>query len=273
MSHVSPRHVRHRKRSRLRRSVDFKAFLAALQAVLNATGAAAVFTCTAVVLTAASRILTSSAIANGDTVTVGGKTYTFQDTLTNVANNVKRSGTLATDLANLAAAINAGAGSGTAYAALTVANANVSAVSDATTLTATALVAGAAGNAIVCTETSGTSAWASGTLTGGLDAVQPAFITKATHGFDVGDGPFLASNSGGALPSGLVIDTLYWAVSVPTANTLGLSTSRNGAAITLTTPGTGTNTLTKASSLDAVFQLLKRYRPETVVAATDVDTL
>lgn len=119
----------------------------------------------------ASSVLTSSAIANGDTFTLGSKVYTFQDTLTNVDGNVKRSGTLATDLASLLAAINLGAGSGTAYAAAMTLHPTVEGVSsNATTLSARAKTGGTAGNAIATTETSGTSAWTSTVMAGGLAA-------------------------------------------------------------------------------------------------------
>jgi hypothetical protein len=119
---------------------------------------------------AASDKLTSTAIADGDTVTVGGVTYTFETTLTAVANHVHRTGTLATDLANLVKAINLTGVSGTDYGAGTVINPNVSAVSDATTLTATAKVAGPAGNAIVATEVGAGTSWATATLKGGVAA-------------------------------------------------------------------------------------------------------
>src|SRR5437879_98291 len=55
--------------------------------------------------------------ANAQTVKIGGKTYTFQTVLTNVDGNVFIGATLTITLANLLAALNLGAGSGTAYAA------------------------------------------------------------------------------------------------------------------------------------------------------------
>ncbi len=120
------------------------------------------------------QVLTATAIADGDTVTIGTEVYTFQDTLTDVQGNVKRTGTLATDLANLAAHINGGAGAGTAYAASGVADTVVTAISDATTLTATARVGGTQNNTVATTETSGTAAWGAATLLGGLGEVAVA---------------------------------------------------------------------------------------------------
>lgn len=60
--------------------------------------------------------LTAAAnVADTETVTIGGKVYTFQATLTNVDGNVKVGADAATSLANLHAAINLGSGAGTAF--------------------------------------------------------------------------------------------------------------------------------------------------------------
>lgn len=123
---------------------------------------------------------------NTDTVAVGGKTYTFQTSLTNVANNVALGATFALSVANLVAAIMAGAGSGTAYAAATTANANVTASAPtASTLAISAILGGTAGNAITTVYTaSGTAAGAFGaaTLSGGNVVVsnRGGWVKKAT---------------------------------------------------------------------------------------------
>src|ERR1700676_1647192 len=59
---------------------------------------------------------------NGQAVSVGGKTYTFQTALTNADGNVLIGATLTASLANALAALNLGAGSGTTYAAATATN-------------------------------------------------------------------------------------------------------------------------------------------------------
>lgn len=59
--------------------------------------------------------------ANATTVTVGGKTYTFQTTLTNSDGHVLIGANLAASISNLAAAINLASGSGSTYAAATTA--------------------------------------------------------------------------------------------------------------------------------------------------------
>jgi hypothetical protein len=91
----------------------------------------------------------------GDTLTIGADTYTFQDVLTNVANNVHIGATLATAQANLVAAIDLSGTAGTDYALATVANPEATMAAfaaDAAILTAVSNVA-ATGNAVVTTET------------------------------------------------------------------------------------------------------------------------
>ncbi len=55
---------------------------------------------------------------NTETITVDGKAYTYQDTLTNVDGNVHIGADAEASLDNLVAAINLGAGAGTDYATL-----------------------------------------------------------------------------------------------------------------------------------------------------------
>lgn len=126
----------------------------------------------------ASNVLTCSVQpGNGETVTIGGKVYTFQTVLTNVDGNVARGANLTDALANLAAAINLGAGSGTAYAAAMTQNpAATATASDATTLTCAARhlghYTGTYGNRITATETLANGSWANATFTGGADALK-----------------------------------------------------------------------------------------------------
>lgn len=120
---------------------------------------------------AASKALTISAItgANTQTVSIGGITYTFNTALTNTANNVLIGADATAMGANLAAAINAGAGAGTTYGTGTVANPSVTASANTGVVTVTARTPGASGNAIVIGETLTNGAWAGGatTLSGG----------------------------------------------------------------------------------------------------------
>lgn len=70
--------------------------------------------------------------------------------------------------------------------------------------------------------------------------------TAAAHGLQTGDGPVRVSNSGGALPTGLLAATDYWIIRV-SANTFkfasSLANAIAGTGINLTTDGTGTQTL------------------------------
>jgi len=98
--------------------------------------------------------------ANLETVTVGGKAYTFQTVLTNVDGNVFIGATAEASLTNLAAAIALGSGSGTSYAALMSVNGSVTGYLQSSTLMkAEALAVGSTGNTIACTETAANASW------------------------------------------------------------------------------------------------------------------
>jgi phage tail sheath protein FI len=106
--------------------------------------------------------------SNGDTVTMDAKTYTFKTALTPAANEVLIGVDVAGSIANLVAAVTAGAGAGTVYGAGTTANATIAAAAGATgTLVATAKTAGQAGNALATTKTSANLSWDNPTLSGG----------------------------------------------------------------------------------------------------------
>ncbi len=133
---------------------------------------------------AASKALTISAITAADTqtVSIGGQVYTFHTSLSGftATPNAVLIGADATAMgANLAAAINAGAGAGTTYGTGTVANASVTASANAGVVTVTAIVAGTAGNSVVLAETLTNSAWAGGAtaLSGGQAANTTGQIT------------------------------------------------------------------------------------------------
>jgi hypothetical protein len=121
----------------------------------------------------ATGILSASAnFTNGETVTTGTKTYTFQTVLTNVDGNVLIGATASDSLDNLIAAINLGAGAGVVYAAATTANGFVSAAAGAgDTMNATALVAGTLANTYATTSVAVNASWGAATLTGGAGDV------------------------------------------------------------------------------------------------------
>jgi hypothetical protein len=113
--------------------------------------------------------LTGNAV-DGETVTIGSKVYTFQDTLTDVNGNVKVGASASVSLDNLIAAINLGAGAGTLYATATTLHPTVIASAGAgDTMNLTAKTKGTDGNSIATTTTLADGSFAEVTLTGGKD--------------------------------------------------------------------------------------------------------
>lgn len=122
---------------------------------------------------AASGTVTSTGTnpADAGTLVIGDVTYTFKDTLTGAANEIKIGADAATTLDNLKLAVNAGAGAGTNYGTGTVANPLASATTNTdTTQLIVAATKGTTGNSIVFTESAtNTSVDGTGTLASGVD--------------------------------------------------------------------------------------------------------
>lgn len=111
---------------------------------------------------------TDVGVADTETVTVGGKTYTFVAGALDADGKVALGANNTEALANLKAAINLSGVAGTNYAAAMTANLQVRAVSsDATTIVVQALIEGTIGNQIASTETAASGSWGAATLTGG----------------------------------------------------------------------------------------------------------
>lgn len=111
---------------------------------------------------------------DGNQVQIAGKLYTFQTTLTNVDGNVAIGVDLPTSISNFAAAVNLGAGSGSAYAAATTANGSATAAlaADNVSIQCTAITAGLAGNSLTA---SGIAIWGNmGVFYGGADIIWPS---------------------------------------------------------------------------------------------------
>lgn len=89
---------------------------------------------------------------NAETFAVAGKTYTVQTSLTDVDGNIKIGADITAMASNVAAAINKGSGSGTAYAASMTENAHVYATSAAGVVTFVAKIPGTIGNFVTLTE-------------------------------------------------------------------------------------------------------------------------
>lgn len=114
--------------------------------------------------------LTGNAVA-GETVTIGGVTYTFVTGDAGAVLYAVKVGTTASNtLDHLWHAITAGTGAGTEYGTGTPAHPTVTAAAGAgDTIDVTALVAGLAGNSIGTTSAMTAGSWGASALSGGLD--------------------------------------------------------------------------------------------------------
>ncbi len=125
---------------------------------------------------AATATLTFSGVAvNTETLVIGGKTYTWEAALADVDGHIDVGVNQAADESNLTAAIDLGAGGGTAYAASMVEHPSVDAADVGSTVVITCIATGAAGNDIVTTEAMANAAWGGGTMSGGVDAESMEF--------------------------------------------------------------------------------------------------
>jgi flagellin len=169
--------------------------------------------------------------ANNDTVVVGsgaGTTYTFVTALSGAANEVLIGGTSSDSLANLAAAVNGGAGAGVAYGVGTVANTDVTAVAGSSTVTFTAKVAGTGGNAIVSTTTATNFGFSNaGTLAGGAGSAGLTTAAASQAALTTINGAIqsVASTRGNL---GAAINRLQSAVAVINNQTQNLSAAEDG---------------------------------------------
>jgi uncharacterized protein (TIGR02217 family) len=117
----------------------------------------------------------SNNVSNTDTVTIDGKVYTFQTSLTDVDGHVKIGASGSASLTNLVNAINVDGTNGTPgtdFATSTTAHPTVTANRQTTTtVLVTALASGSDGNAVATTESSSHLSWSGSTLSGGTDAL------------------------------------------------------------------------------------------------------
>ncbi len=73
-----------------------------------------------------------------------------------------------------------------------------------------------------------------------VTTANPAVVTWASHGLVVGN--TVAFTSTGTLPTGMAAGTIYYVVTVPSADTFTFSTTLGGGAVATTVAGTGTYT-------------------------------
>lgn len=273
-----PRHVTHRDYDRERHGDAMSAYLTDASDALDATGAATTFTVAAQQGVAATGTLTLTGnMQDGEVVVIGDSTYTFQDTLTDDPFNVLVGADADESIDNLVAAITGGDGEGTLYGTATGVNQDVTAENGTgDTMDITALKTGVAGNSIATTTDAANASWEAVNLESGA---RGGLFTATAHGFASGDGPFQVSNAGGALPTGLDAAQLYWVERVD-ANTFALHIGRESAATALvnsnvevSTAGTGTQSIARSTTNEAIYETTKLNHPETVRAADDIDDL
>jgi hypothetical protein len=120
-------------------------------------------------------LTSTGVIVDTQTVTVGGKVYTFQDTLTDVDGNVFAGADAEAGFQNLFDAINLTGTPGTQYADAMVINPLVRAKAvTATTLQVEAKTPGTVGNLIASTETGTNMAWGAAVLASGAGQISTA---------------------------------------------------------------------------------------------------
>lgn len=119
----------------------------------------------------------SAAAADGDTVTIGGKVYTFRTALTSggLPNEVLAGANVTASATNLVAAIMGAAGEGTTYGTGTEAHDMVTATNSAGVVTVTSIQFGTVGNSITLAETGTNIAVSGGTLASGANPTSNAF--------------------------------------------------------------------------------------------------
>lgn len=115
--------------------------------------------------------LTSNA-ANTETVTIDGKTYTFQTALTDVDGNVLIGATASDSIDNLIAAITLGAGAGSLYANSTTVHPTYTAAAGAgDTMDISSIITGTQSNGDSVTETLANGSWGAAITSGGVGDV------------------------------------------------------------------------------------------------------
>jgi len=112
--------------------------------------------------------LTGGDFTNGETFTVGTRTYTMESVFSDTADYILIEAAATDTIDNIIAALTNGAGEGTKYGTGTVVNADITAAAGAgDTMDAEALVAGTAGNLIATTVSATNPVWGAATLSGG----------------------------------------------------------------------------------------------------------
>jgi hypothetical protein len=227
---------------------------------------------TTVVVTAKTKGTAGNSIATTVAGTIHGSFggATLASGADDVANEILRSGTAAVNLTNLFHAINASGGTaGIDYSLATVAHALGVATNPSPT-TVVFTVTNPATPALATTTTAAHGSWGATTVAG-----SGTQFTATSHGLTDLDGPFVLTTNG-TLPTGLALATEYWIHKVD-ANTIKFAKSKanavNGTYVTISTNGSGTHTLKRATNRQGMYELLRRNSARAINAATDIDNL
>lgn len=102
-------------------------------------------------------------------------------------------------------------------------------------------------------------------------------VTQAAHGYTTGDGPFVYTNAGGDLPTGIEADTPYW-VDVLTTSTFQLYPTKEDAlattnVVTFSTDGTGVTSISEGADNETIFNALKEKTADQIRSLTSIDDL
>ncbi len=141
---------------------------------------------------------------DGDNFTIGDQVY-FLRTEPTLPYEIDIGASAAATAGNVVAAINGGAGEGTAYGTGTLPHPDVSAALDTADVDLTALVEGTAGNSIVTTENGSGASFAAATLTGGTGT---SYIEGTDYTVDYDNG-LLTIVDGGGIAEGTDLDVFF----------------------------------------------------------------
>lgn len=264
--------------------------LDALIAAINASGAGTVYSTGTV-----ANPYVAAAAGAGDTMNitanVGGTSQNTVVCTTEVSNaawdtDLLAGGVNATDFEvvvgngtteardNLIAAINNGAGEGEQYGSGNGADPKVVASASSGNVLLTALLEAnlSSGFSTATVVTVGDG------ITFGSTTLQGPGWTASSHGYVEGQGPFVLTNSGGALPAGSPAAGTELYVHVISANVIALAAGREalrkGNYIQTTTAGTGTHNLNRGVAAKNILSVAERgVNSRTIAAATDIDGL
>ena len=212
--------------------------------------------------------------ADGDTITLGGTTYTYQTVLVDAPNNVLIGSDANSARGNLRNAINGDSGAGTIYGTGTVENPDAGVVSEGSGLIAEAKVLGVAGESVVSTSTSANVTWDSPTL-GNVGGIGVDFADTQTANLDVSalynsvtDRVDITARIVGSVGNSITLSsTMTFIEFMPSDNLEGGEDSTLESASHGLTNGSGPFVMITSDTLPAGFETAREYW----VSVVDID--